>query len=87
MNDNGWHVEKRLTVGHIITTAMLLFGIISAWTTLDKRLVVMETAFNMHQEQQRQTEAMVQGQNKEILKELKELRADLNRFMVETGRK
>jgi len=43
MNDeNGWHLDKRVSVGHIVTTAMALVAAIAAYASLSERVAVLE---------------------------------------------
>lgn len=40
--DTGWHLDKRVSVGHIVTTAMVLGAAVLAYTDLSERVAVLE---------------------------------------------
>ncbi len=41
-HDNDWHLDKRLSIGHIVTTLTVLIGIMLYATDMDKRLSLQE---------------------------------------------
>lgn len=39
----GWHLEKNVSIGHIITTVLAIISIVTWLTTMDKRIAILET--------------------------------------------
>jgi len=46
--EHQWHIDKRVSVGHIITTAMIAFGLMGAWVQTQTRISMLETKFSEH---------------------------------------
>ena len=42
-DDRRWHLDKRLNVGHLITTLALAASVVAWGNTMDKRVTVSET--------------------------------------------
>lgn len=40
--DNQWHLDKRLNVGHILTTILIIFSFMAWANTQDKRITTLE---------------------------------------------
>lgn len=38
-----WHLDKRLNVGHILTTLFLIAAMFTAWNNQDRRITVLES--------------------------------------------
>ena len=38
----GWHVDKRVNIGHIVTTVVMAVGLISAYYSHDTRISTLE---------------------------------------------
>ncbi len=43
MNDDGWHLDKRITVGHIMTTAVVATSVFLYVTSVETRVALLET--------------------------------------------
>jgi TolA-binding protein len=59
MNDSNWHLDKRLNVGHFLTTITLTVGLF-AWASSiqEKQAVTMTKVENIQANQSLQTDAL-----------------------------
>lgn len=48
----GWHIDKRLTVGHIVTTVVVAVSAIMYITAMERRLSVLEVKQDLFAKQQ-----------------------------------
>jgi hypothetical protein len=71
--ENGWHVDKRVSIGHIVTTLAVAVGALVWFTDLDKR-----TALNT--EAVAQVRLDMQHMEERNLRALDEIRAALVRI-------
>lgn len=60
--EDGWHLDKRVNVGHILTTLALAGAIISMWMSMDRRVTTLE----VRQDQSARTAQEIKGQLIEI---------------------
>lgn len=50
-SDDGWHLDKKVSISHILTTAAIVAGLVAGWHDMDKRVVRLEiTADNTARE-------------------------------------
>ena len=40
-----WHLEKSVSVSHLLTTVTILIGLVAAWFALEGRVIVLETQY------------------------------------------
>jgi hypothetical protein len=76
--DKNWHLKKELNIGHILTTLLLVLGIITWGNTMDQRVTKAET---MIQNLDRMAVAGALDNREmrmELITEIRELRRDIN---------
>jgi GrpB-like predicted nucleotidyltransferase (UPF0157 family) len=62
---NHWHLDKRLNIGHIISTAILAIAAFSYASKIDNRITSLEVAMNYQRDTNTQvTEQLVSINNK-----------------------
>lgn len=70
--DNGWHLDKRVSVGHIVTTAVVIVSFVVWANTLDKRIALNENAIKQNEKQielqREQTAQVYSGLHSELEK-------------------
>ena len=50
MNDYGWHLDRRVSVGHIVTTVTVAVSLIVWLNNIDRRISVLEEIAQQHAE-------------------------------------
>jgi len=81
----GWHFDKRVHLGHIITTAVVLITALIYITDQDKRIQRLEDWAQNHQTRDLERINRQHEQFKEVLIELKAIRAELSDFKVDVA--
>lgn len=76
MHDSRWHLDKRLNVGHLITTAMLFAGLFAWGSDVNTRLALVER-------DQSTLTRQVSEDLTELKEVLKEMRAEIREFRNE----
>ena len=71
--------DPTINLGHILTFVGFLMAIFTAWTTLDKRVVVLEEALKTQQQIDRAQDQMLSQQMQYIRDMLNDLRASVER--------
>ncbi|MFT5439125.1 MAG: hypothetical protein ACI9MJ_000986 [Alphaproteobacteria bacterium] len=56
VNDRGWHLDKRVSVGHIVTTLAVAVSVVIWLNNIDKRISVVEEIAQQHAERFDRTE-------------------------------
>lgn len=81
-----WHMEKSVSLGHIITTLALLMTLIGGYTSISERIAVIENqqaSFNARivsmLESQRSIDSKQDGELLEIKRQTREDLRDINR--------
>lgn len=72
----GWHLDKRIGVAHILTTVSLLIGLGSVIWALESRVTVVEQRVMAH-------EATVEVEITSIKERDRQLLAEMNRHYIE----
>jgi len=80
-SNNGWHLRKEISIGHIVTTVTVAAGVLLAYADLDKRVSLNSQAINQaslaaEKQEQRSTQAL-----KEINDALRRIEARLDRVI------
>lgn len=71
-----WHLEKSVSVGHLVTTAAAIIGIVLAWAEMDSR-IEQNAIENEHQKGAiERIEQKQEKQTDEIKQEIQILRAE-----------
>lgn len=94
MIDKNWHLKKELNIGHILTTVLLVLGIIAWGNTMDQRLTAAETRIE-HLDGMAAASVLDNKELRgEIITELRQLRSDINAlyrqhqdFIISNGRR
>ncbi len=74
---NGWEFEKKISIGDIVAIVTALIAIIYAYSTLDKRLAVLEaSAVQQAQNDTRQDNERSVLRN-EIRQDLRDIKSDI----------
>lgn len=79
--DNAWHLDKRINVGHLATTAILVAGIFMWGAELEKKVEVNAQAQIFLKEQQSQDRERFESRLSEIKDDLKGLGNKLDRIL------
>lgn len=72
-NSSQWHLDKRVNIGHILTTAALLIGAITYAYGIDKRVTVVEVQTQINTQNQQVVNQQVTDQLKSINNKLDRL--------------
>ena len=74
---NRWHLDKRLNIGHLLTTLVLAMALIGWGNTMDRRVAIVETQMvSMARDNDKQDRSL--DENSKLLREeLKGVRDDL----------
>jgi len=84
MNENvsrqGWHLERSVSISHIIST-LILAGAVASWAmAADTRIEVNKSEIGHSEQRLERVEQRLSGSYKQILEELKDLRARIDRL-------
>ena len=55
-NEEGWHVDKRVSVSHLLATATLAVGLVQWGTAIDQRVAALENRLEQEHAQQLQVD-------------------------------
>lgn len=78
MTDKEWHLDKSLSVGHILTTAVLFASAISAFYSLSTRLTVVEDKIIIILENQIRIDAAQDANLLQFRGDMRDMTVDLN---------
>tara|TARA_R110000744_G_C19174565_1_gene542021 strand:- start:523 stop:795 length:273 start_codon:yes stop_codon:yes gene_type:complete len=76
--DKEWHLDKSLSVGHILTTAILFASAISAFYSLSTRLSVVEDRIISILENQVRIDAAQDANLTQFRTDMRDMTVDLN---------
>lgn len=85
-NDGSWHLDKRINVGHLLTTVVLAVSLFSWASVLEKRLAVLEEKALQQRINDDRQDVVVHQLSVTIRDELRDMNKKLDR-LVEFGRK
>ena len=77
MNENGWHVDKRVSIGHIVTTTAVAVGVVMWLSNIDKRVELNTLALNNNSQRIERAETRQNEQFGKILQRLDSIEAYL----------
>lgn len=77
MSDNGWHVDKRVSIGHIVTTTAVAVGVVMWLSNIDKRVELNTLALNNNSARIERAENRQNEQFGKILQRLDSIEAYL----------
>lgn len=78
MIDKEWHLDKSLSVGHILTTAILFASAVSAFYSLSTRLSVVEDRIISILESQVRIDAAQDANLTQFRDDMRDMTVDLN---------
>lgn len=71
--DKHWTFDRRVSMGHIVTTVVAIGAIVGTWTTMQTRLSVAETKLSSLEERQARDSEKVDHQLEKINEKLDRL--------------
>ncbi len=81
-DENHWHLDKRLNVGHLLTT-MALAGSLFIWASaMERRVAVLETQVAIAKQQTSDDMHELKLEMRELRNEIKSLRQSLNNAKI-----
>lgn len=69
----GWHLDKRVSVGHLVTTLSVAAAVAIFFATMDKRIEENRIHIGTNKENIHRIENTLAGQNTEILRQLERI--------------
>ncbi|MCB5226213.1 hypothetical protein JAO78_005225 [Alishewanella sp. 16-MA] len=85
-NERSWHLDKTISVGHLVSTVIIAVSIFSWAVTLDKRVEQNSISISHIKEQQMAEQRRAQELRQEIKQDLRDINAKLDR-MIESQAK
>ena len=83
--DNSWHLDKRISFSHLITTMAIIISLFTWGSTLDKRLTLLEESAKRQEEAIKQDRESIRILNTEIRGELSRLNDKMNDVLIRSG--
>ncbi|MDO4642513.1 MAG: hypothetical protein Q4A74_01580 [Cardiobacteriaceae bacterium] len=83
--DNNWHLEKKVSVGHLVTTAMIAVSAMMYVNRIEHRISLLEQRVELserqHQENINALQRRVEDDRQENKAELRDIRSKLDRIL------
>ena len=79
-NGNEWHLDRRVSVGHLVTTFTVLVAMVLWGARLETRIVLIEQAAARQARIDARQDAETQRTREEIREELKSLNGKIDRY-------
>ena len=76
-----WHLDKTISVGHLVSTVVIAVSVFSWAVTLDKRVEQNSLSITHLKEQQATDRKQVQEMRTEIKQDLRDINAKLDRLI------
>lgn len=76
-----WHLDKTISVGHLVSTVIIAVSVFSWAVTLDKRVEQNSLSISHLKEQQVTDRKQVQEMRTEIKQDLRDINAKLDRLI------
>lgn len=76
-----WHLDKTISVGHLVSTVIIAVSVFSWAVTLDKRVEQNSLSITHLKEQQVTDRKQVQEMRSEIKQDLRDINAKLDRLI------
>ena len=77
----GFHLEKSISVGHILTTVGLVVACITWTSSVDKHLAIHDTEITTLQESDRRQTKEAEASRAEILAQLQRINDKIDRYL------
>lgn len=74
----GWHLDKRISLGHLITTASVTVALLTWMFSLENRVTVTEVKINQVEENARMQQQERAAQYAEIIRRLERIDAKVD---------
>lgn len=75
--DNSWHLKKEFNIGHFLTTILLFMSLAGYGIKVDQRITATEIRMESLQETIRVEREITREANKDIIQEIRLLRAEM----------
>jgi len=85
--DNRVKFDKTINLGHILTAAMMVVGIMASWSLLDKRVIVLEEARLAQRERDQAQDLSSRDKFDEVRDALVDLRRSVEKVSDKVGAK
>lgn len=80
-DSSGWHLDKKVSVGHLVSTAILLVGAVTWASGIEKRIDQNALAAQYMAAQQTENKKKVEDLRKEIKSDLRAISDKLDRLI------
>lgn len=81
--EGGIKFDKTISLGHLLTMAMMIAAVMGSWSLMDKRVVVLEVS----REAQRERDALQDMSSKEKFQEVRDALVDIKRSVEKVSDK
>ena len=81
-----WHLDKRINVGHFLTTLALAFALFSWANAIDRRVVVLEERNVINDRDHKRNEIAIDRLGLLVHEELKQMNTKLDRVVEQNNR-
>jgi chaperonin cofactor prefoldin len=82
-----WHLDKTISVGHLVSTLVIAISVFSWAVTLDKRVEQNSIAIVHLKEQQANEQKRLQELRQEIKQDLRDINQKLDRLIESQGKR
>ena len=82
-----WHLDKTISVGHLVSTLVIAISVFSWAITLDKRVEQNSIAIVHLKEQQANEQKRLQELRQEIKQDLRDINSKLDRLIENQGKR
>lgn len=79
--NKGFHLEKSVSVGHLLTTITLIIAALAWTSTVDKKLAIHDTQILNLEESDRLQRMEAQNSRAEILRQYQDISQKLDRYI------
>jgi hypothetical protein len=82
----GWHLDRRISIGHLVTTATLLVAMMLWAGRMDTRISLLELSLTRQVNVDRRQDEATQQLRVEIREELRSLNEKMDRYLGERAK-
>jgi hypothetical protein len=82
----GWHLDRRISIGHLVTTATLLVAMMLWAGRMDTRISLLEVSLTRQVAVDRRQDEATQRLREEIREELRSLNEKMDRYLGERSK-
>lgn len=83
----GWHLDKTISVGHIISTLVIAVSVFTWVSSVDRRVDQNSLSIKFVKEQQQQSSARIEALRLEIKQDLNSINDKLDRLIENQGKR